>query len=105
VVGALETIARLNIPLVMIVVANGSYGWIKASQKTGYDQRYFSVDFSRTDHAAVASAYGIKAWRVSDPGKLDAVIAMAMRHDGPCLIDIAAQPLEESRVPVSQWMG
>jgi acetolactate synthase-1/2/3 large subunit len=28
------------------------FGWIKASQKTGYGERYFSVDFDRTDHAA-----------------------------------------------------
>ena len=54
--GELETIVRCRAPLLMVVVSNASYGWIKAGQKTGFDGRYFSVDFSRTDHARVAAA-------------------------------------------------
>jgi len=56
--GELETIARLRVPLLMVVISNAAYGWIKAGQKTGFGARYFSVDFSRTDHAAVAAAFG-----------------------------------------------
>jgi acetolactate synthase I/II/III large subunit len=104
-VGELETIVRRNIPLTMIVFSNSAYGWIKASQKTGYGERYFSVDFTRTDHARVAEAYGVKAWTVEDPAKLDSVVRAAVAHDGPTLIDVISQPLEESNVPVSQWMG
>ena len=51
----------------MVVFSNSVYGWIKASQKAGYDKRYYSVDFDRTDHARIAEAYGVKAWRVEDP--------------------------------------
>ena len=51
----------------MIVFSNAVYGWIKASQKTGYGERYFSVDFDRTDHARVAEAFGVKSWKVEDP--------------------------------------
>lgn len=104
-VGELETVVRKQLPLTMIIFSNASYGWIKASQKNGYDQRYFSVDFTRTDHARIAEAYGIKAWRVSDPLELDAVIRAAVAHDGPTLVDVITQPLEDSNVPVSQWMG
>jgi RND superfamily putative drug exporter len=57
--GELETIARLRVPLTMVVISNATYGWIKAGQKSGFQQRYFSVDFSRTDHAAVAAAFGV----------------------------------------------
>jgi acetolactate synthase I/II/III large subunit len=104
-VGELETIVRRNIPLTMIVFSNSAYGWIKASQKTGYGERYFSVDFTRTDHARVAEAYGVKAWTVEDPALLDSVVRAAVAHGGPTLIDVISQPLEESNVPVSQWMG
>src|SRR5262245_16720694 len=65
--GEMETIVRQRVPVAMIVVSNAVYGWIKAGQKTGYAGRYFSVDFSRTDHAAVAAAFGVKSWRVEDP--------------------------------------
>jgi acetolactate synthase I/II/III large subunit len=96
---------RKRVPLTMIVMSNASYGWIKASQRSGYGKRYFAVDFDRTDHALVAEAYGIKSWTVRDPAELDGVIRKALSFGGPTLIDVIAQPLEQSNVPVSQWMG
>ncbi len=104
-VGELETLVRYKIPLLMIVFSNSSYGWIKASQKASYGQRYFSVDFTRTDHARVAGAYGVKSWRVEDPEALGGAIRQAVEHGGPALIDVIAQPLEEAAAPVLQWMG
>ncbi|CAM3772687.1 thiamine pyrophosphate-binding protein [Bordetella sputigena] len=104
-VGELETVVRHKAPLLMIVFSNSVYGWIKASQKAGYDQRYYSVDFDRTDHARIAEAYGVKAWRVEDPAQLEAALRAAMEHDGPALVDVLAQPLQDAAAPVSQWMG
>jgi acetolactate synthase-1/2/3 large subunit len=104
-VGELETIVRKNVPLLMMVLSNSVYGWIKASQKAGYDQRYFSVDFSRTDHAKVAAAYGVKSYTVADPAQLASTLSTALRYDGPVLIDIITQPLQDAQAPVSQWMG
>ncbi|QIL73489.1 thiamine pyrophosphate-binding protein [Diaphorobacter sp. HDW4B] len=103
--GELETIVRRNVPLKMIVFSNSVYGWIKASQKTGYGERYFSVDFNRTNHARVAEAFGVKAWTVQDPSDLESSLKAALAHDGPALIDIFSQPLQDTAVPVSQWMG
>jgi acetolactate synthase-1/2/3 large subunit len=104
-VGELETIVRKQIPVTLIVFSNASYGWIKASQKSGYDARYFSVDFTRTDHARIAEAYGLKAWTVEDPADVATAIKAAVAHDGPSLVNIISQPLENTAVPVSQWMG
>ncbi|MEO5671617.1 MAG: thiamine pyrophosphate-binding protein, partial [Ramlibacter sp.] len=103
--GELETIVRRGVPLKMIVFSNSVFGWIKASQKTGYDKRYFSVDFNRTDHARVAEAFGVKAWRVEDPADVYGAIKAALAHDGPALVDVISQELQDSAVPVSQWMG
>jgi acetolactate synthase-1/2/3 large subunit len=103
--GELETIVRRRVPLKMVVFSNTVYGWIKASQKTGYGERYFSVDFDRTDHARVAEAFGVRAWRVEDPAGVDAAIAAALAHDGPALVDVISQQLQDTAVPVSQWMG
>jgi acetolactate synthase-1/2/3 large subunit len=104
-VGELETIVRRKVPLLMIVFSNSVYGWIKASQKAGYKERYFSVDFTRTDHALVAQAYGVRSWRVEDPAKLDGVLKEAIEYGGPALVDIISQPLQDAAAPVSQWMG
>jgi acetolactate synthase I/II/III large subunit len=103
--GELETIVRRRVPLKMVVFSNAVYGWIKASQKVGYGERYFSVDFDRTNHAKVAEAFGVKAWRVEDPAQVEQAIREALAHDGPALVDVLSQPLQDSAVPVSQWMG
>jgi len=52
--GELETVVRLKLPISFVVISNATYGWIKAGQKAGYAERYFSVDFGVTDHAKVA---------------------------------------------------
>ncbi len=103
--GEMETIARLGLPVTLVVVSNAVYGWIKAGQKSGYGQRYFSVDFNRTDHAAVAAAFGLKSWRVEDPAKLRATLAEAFAHGGPTLVDVICQPLHEAKAPVSEWVA
>ena len=104
-VGELETIKRLNLPITVIVFSNSVFGWIKAGQKSGFGARYFSVDFSRTDHAAVAAAYGIKSWRVETPEDLAGALRDAIAHDGPVLVDVIAQPLQEAAAPVSEWVA
>jgi acetolactate synthase I/II/III large subunit len=104
-VGELETITRYKLPILMIVISNSVYGWIKASQKSGYDERYYSVDFSRTNHAKVAEAYGVRSWSVDDPQKLEAILKAAIECGEPALVDIISQPLQDAAAPVSQWMG
>jgi len=103
--GELETLVRLDLPVALVVISNSVYGWIKAGQKTGYAQRYFSVDFTPTDHARVAEAYGLKAWRVTEPAELAAALKAALAHGGPALVDVVCQPLQDARAPVSEWVA
>ena len=73
--------------------------------KTGFGARYYSVDFSQTNHAKVAEAYGIRTWRVEDPADLKPALAKAIAADVPTLVDIVAQPLHEAKAPVSEWVA
>jgi acetolactate synthase-1/2/3 large subunit len=102
--GELETIARLALPVTLVVLNNAGYGWIKAGQKTR-GRKYYSVDFSDSDHAAIARAFGIEARRVESPGELSGAIEESLRAKGPFLLDVVVQPLEESRAPVSKWIA
>jgi acetolactate synthase-1/2/3 large subunit len=105
-VGELETAKRLSLPIIFVVISNSVYGWIKAGQKSSFNKRYYSVDFSRTDHAKVASSYEIKTWTVKKPNELKKIISEAIKYKkGPCLIDIISQPLEEAKAPVSEWIA
>ena len=103
--GELETVVRLGLPITFVVVSNSSFGWIKAGQKTGYGGRYHAVDFSRSDHARIAEAYGVRSWSVAEPGDLAPALRAALSHDGPSLVDAICQPLEEARAPVSEWVA
>jgi acetolactate synthase-1/2/3 large subunit len=103
--GELETATRYRLPTTFIVISNATYGWIKAGQKSGYGQRYFAVDFETTDHAAVATAFGVKSWRVTEPEDLGNALKQALAHGGPSLVDIVCQPLHEAKAPVSEWIA
>ena len=103
--GELETAVRYRLPITFIVISNGTYGWIKAGQKVGYGQRYFAVDFDTTDHAAVAAAFGVKSWRITEPNDLRKVVNEALAQGGPSLVDIVCQPLHEAKAPVSEWIA
>ena len=103
--GELETAVRHRLPITFIVISNGTYGWIKAGQRSRYDKRYFGVDFGTTDHAAVAAAYGVKSWRVTEPTDLERTLKEALAQSGPTLVDVICQPLHEAKAPVSEWIA
>lgn len=102
--GELETIHRLDVPVVLIVLTNSIFGWIKAGQKV-MGGKYFSVDFSTTDHCRVAQAYDIDARRVEHPEDLKGTLEWALSVGGPVLLDILVQPLHETQAPVSKWIA
>ncbi|WP_371808989.1 thiamine pyrophosphate-binding protein [Ruegeria sp. HKCCD7255] len=103
--GEFETMVRHRMPITSIVFSNAVFGWIKAGQNAGFGQRFYNVDFNRTDHAAVASAFGVKSWTVQDPAELNGILKQALAHDGPTLVDIHSQPLHEAAAPVSEWVA
>ncbi len=104
-VGEFETIMRYRLPITSVVFSNSVFGWIKAGQKTGFGERYYNVDFTRTDHAAVAAAYGVKTWRVEDPAELEGALRAATEAAEPTLVDVVAQPLQDAAAPVSEWIA
>ena len=60
-VGELETITRLDLPVVIIQCSNGTFGWIKELQHLYHDDRYFSASISTrstTPRSRVDSACG-----------------------------------------------
>ncbi|MEM6825097.1 MAG: thiamine pyrophosphate-binding protein [Pseudomonadota bacterium] len=103
--GEFETLLRHNLRLTSIVFSNATFGWIKAGQNSGFGKRFYNVDFGRTDHAAVARAFGVRSWTVKDPTDLRATLREALAYPGPTLIDVISQPLHEAAAPVSEWVA
>jgi len=104
--GELETLARLKCPAILLHFNNACFGWIKGLQRLdGYDNdNCYSVDFTATRADAVAEAYGIKAWHVTDMDELETALDKAFSMDAPCFIDIVVESLAERVPPVYSWL-
>ena len=101
--GEIETLARLNIPAVMIHFNNGCFGWIKALQALHAKEKFYSVDFSSTDPARVAEGFGVSAMRIATPEDLDAGLDMAFGRKGPVFLDIVSECEVSELPPVYTW--
>lgn len=103
-VGELETITRLNLPIVIIQCSNGSFGWIKELQHLYHDNRYFSVDFNPVDYAAIARGFGFQAKQVIDPADLSSAIAEAFADGRPYFVDVVTESQITETPPVAPWI-
>ncbi|HEU0164131.1 MAG TPA: thiamine pyrophosphate-binding protein [Thermomicrobiales bacterium] len=102
-VGELETLSRLNLPIMLVHCSNGSFGWIKELQHLYHDQRYYSVDFSTVDYAGIARGFGLKSWDVRDPADLTSTLQEALAYGGPTFVNVATLSQTVETPPVSGW--
>ena len=101
--GEIETLARLNIPALMIHFNNGCFGWIKALQALHAKEKFYSVDFGPTDPAKVAEGFGVRAMRIQSTEDLDAGLDMAFAGNGPVFLDIVSECEVSELPPVYTW--
>ncbi|EDX81028.1 Thiamine pyrophosphate enzyme, central domain family [Brevundimonas sp. BAL3] len=85
--GDFISLSQLDLPLKVIVFNNGSLGFVAMEMKAGgfLDT---GTDLKNPDFAAMATAMGIKGFRVEDSDQLEDVVAQALAHPGPVLIDV-----------------
>ncbi|HEV2065202.1 MAG TPA: thiamine pyrophosphate-binding protein [Thermomicrobiales bacterium] len=102
-VGELETISRLNLPVVLVQCSNGTFGWIKELQHLYHEQRYYSVDFNPVDYAAIARGFGLAAFDVRDPADLEGALRQALASGRPTFVNVETEPQMTETPPVSAW--
>jgi acetolactate synthase I/II/III large subunit len=87
----LQTLARNNLPVKVVVLDNGSHGMVRQFQESYLDGRYQSTvwGYSAPDFAAVAQAYRVPARRVGDPAEVEEAIAAMWAAEGPYLLEVA----------------
>lgn len=105
-VGELETLVRLNVPAVLIQFNNGCFGWIKGLHRMlgqGANDCY-SVDFTKTNAAKIAEAFGLKSYHVETLEQFEVAFEESLAHDGPCFIDVVVESLAERVPPVFSWL-
>lgn len=101
--GELDTVARLRLPMLIVHLANGSLGWIKALQHFYLDRRYFGVDLGPVDAARVAEGFGIPAVRVANIEQLRAAAARAAAGEVPLFVDVPVPEEWAHLPPVAPW--
>ncbi len=101
--GELETLGRLGLPVTVVQFNNGCFGWIKVLQELYRDGRYFGVDFSSIDHAAIARGFGLVGMRVEEPQDLEQALHDALACEGPAFVDVVTESELTELPPVSRW--
>lgn len=87
-IGELETIARANRNIVVVVINNQIYGTIKAYQQKFFPGRTIGTDLGAVDFSNVAKAMNWQAWQVNKESEIETVLREVMGTGGPRLIEL-----------------
>ena len=97
----LETVSRYNLPIKFFVVNNNGYASIRSSQ-TNYFKHLVGCDASSgltlPNLRKVATAYGVPAELIEDPGTLREQIKAVLNRSGPVVCEVKVAP-DEARAP------
>nr|WP_218947915.1 acetolactate synthase catalytic subunit [Pollutimonas harenae] len=84
----LETAARMNIKVTLILINNGILGYQKHAENVKFGAHTSAVHFSPVDHAAIARNCGCNGVRVTNPADLANALEQARQGDKTTLIEV-----------------
>lgn len=111
VLAELETLARLSLPVTVVVFNDSSLSLIQIKQRATGQGGRGAVGYGATDFATVGRGFGIPSYRVEEQQQLDDALAHAVDCDGPSLVDVVVDPscyhqvLMATRGPRNQKMS
>ncbi|WGY00349.1 acetolactate synthase catalytic subunit [Nocardioides sp. QY071] len=88
----LETAVRERIPVVVVVLNNAQLGYQRHAENRLFDGTTTAIEFAPVDHAAVARAVGAVGVRLTDPARIQDVLAEALASPVPVVIDAIVDP-------------
>jgi acetolactate synthase-1/2/3 large subunit len=84
----LATAVQYNVPVIFVVVNNGTYGTIRMHQERAYPGRVSGTDLVNPDFVALAKAYGAHGELVEKTEDFVPAFERAARAGKPSLIEI-----------------
>ena len=84
----LETIARFNLPIKVVVFDNEGHGMVKQWQDNLYDGRYVATKYKNINFADYARIFGINSNRISRLEQVDSALQNMINHKGPYLLHV-----------------
>jgi len=88
----LATAAQEGAAIVVIVVANGMYGTIRAHQERHYPGRVIATALANPDFVALAAACGAHAESVEHDDEFLPALERALAADRPALLELHVDP-------------
>ncbi len=92
--GELATCVRYRLPIKIFVLKNNILGQIKWEQMLFLGNPEYECDLQPIDFAAIARACGMKGLSLTEPASCTTVIAEALQHAGPALVEVIVDPNE-----------
>ena len=84
----LATISHYKLPLLIVVMNNGTLGMVRQWQKMFYKGRYSETTLDRPpDFVKLADAYGVRGFRARNEGEFRAALDAALGERSPALIE------------------
>jgi acetolactate synthase-1/2/3 large subunit len=99
----LETMIRMKIPVVLIVLNNGVLGYQRDAEIVKFGAYTSACNFAAVDHAAIARACGCKGVRIEKAGDILPALKDAFASDRATLIEVITDP--EAHPPLSLYDG
>jgi acetolactate synthase-1/2/3 large subunit len=93
-VGELATLAELALPITVVVLNNRSLGWIRWYRRITFGRGFEDDDFADVRYADVASGFGLRSERVTDPAGLRTALASSLSGGRPALVDVVTEAWE-----------
>jgi len=96
--GDLLTLKQHDLPVKTIVYRNDSLAFVELEMKaSGFVD--FGTDLHNPDFAAMAEGAGVLGLRAETPEQVEPMIAQALKHDGPALVEVLVSRQELSMPP------
>jgi acetolactate synthase-1/2/3 large subunit len=103
--GELETFARTNKNITIVLYRNDTFGWIKGEAVLINGSRPFYTDFSKSvDYLMVAQAFGLQCQRLERHADIEKVLAKALAHNGPSFIEMPVVSQDIIAPFVPKWV-
>ncbi|BDI29647.1 pyruvate dehydrogenase [Capsulimonas corticalis] len=99
--GDLLSLRQLNLPIKIVVFNNGALAFVELEMKAA-GILDFGTDLSNPDFAKMAEAIGIRGFRAESPEQVRPMLAEALAHNGPALVDVVVNRQELSMPPSLQ---
>jgi len=96
--GDLLSLRQLHLPVKVIVFNNGSLAFVELEMKAA-GVLDFGTELHNPNFAKMAEAAGLLGLRAETPEQVEPMVAQALKHDGPALVEVLVARQELSMPP------